>query len=242
MKKFRFLPTWLVILAFCFSMTSSQVSHAAKRPDPLVATLMSLGATVIPIALGTILWTQDRGIDEGFRYDMGFVFFTIGGVFGPSTGKFYADKNSDAWVSMILRGLTAGIGLSGSALWLRGETAQTRNNGRAMAAIGITTTGLLSIYDIWTAGSAALETQRMRGYGPGSEQSLLKDFNSGDKGRKKEMRALIRLAQASAIEKHLPRPQLRLRVNSLHLLQQPTSQPQLVSSQLLLTESMFGQD
>ena len=174
---------------------------------------------------------------------MGFVFFTIGGVFGPSAGKFYADKTSDAWVSMILRGLTAGIGLSGSALWLRGETAQTRNNGRAMAAIGITSTGLLSIYDIWTAGSAALETQRMRGYGPGSEQSMLKkDFRSGDKAREKEMRALIRLAKASTIEKHLPRPQLRLQAHSLHLLQQPTSQLQLVSSQLLPTESMYGRD
>ena len=158
--------------------------------------------------------------------------------FNEIYNEFITDKTSDAWVSMILRGLTAGIGLSGSALWLRGETAQTRNNGRAMAAIGITATGLLSIYDIWTAGSAALETQRMRGYGPGSEQNMLKDFSSGDK----EMRALIRLAQASTIEKHLPRPQLRLQAHSLHLLQQPTSQLQLVSSQLLPTESMYGRD
>lgn len=242
MKKFKFLTAWLMILAFCLSMTSSQVSHAAKRPDPVVATLMSVGATVIPLALGTILWTQDRGINEGFRYDMGFVFFAIGGVLGPSTGKFYADQTSDAWISMILRGLTSGIGLAGSALWLRGETAQTRNNGRALAGIGIGATGLLSLYDIWTAGSAALETQRMRGFGPGSAQSLLKDLSNGGQAKEKELREIIRSAQASVTEKHLPQPQLQLKAPSLHLLSRPTSQPQLLSFQLLQVESKFGQD
>ena len=141
---------------------------AAKRPDPVVAVLMSLGSTLIPIALGTILWTQDRGVDEGFRYDAGFVFLALGGILGPSTGKFYADQESDAWATLLVRGLTGSMGLAGCALWLRGEEAQTRNNGRALAAIGLSTTSLFAVYDIWTAGSAALQTQRQRGYGPGT--------------------------------------------------------------------------
>ena len=242
MKKRSSLRNWLIIFAICFGMYSAQVSHAAKRPDPVVATLMSIGATVIPLTLGTILWTQDRGINEGFRYDMGFVFFAIGGVLGPSTGKFYADQESDAWISMILRGLTSGIGLSGSALWLRGETAQTRNNGRALATIGISATGLLSIYDIWTAGSAALETQRMRGYGPGSEQSNLIDLQRRNEVKQVELRKVIQLAKASTTEKHLPRPQLQLKASTLHLLSQPVSQLRLVSSPLLPIESTYGRD
>ena len=153
-------------------MSSSRPAVAADQPDPVVAVLMSLGSTLIPIALGTVLWTQERGVDEGLRYDMGFIFFSIGGILGPSTGKFYADQESDAWITLVLRGITGSMGMAGCGLWLRGEEAQTRNNGRALAAIGIGTTGLLAVYDIWSAGSAALETQRRRGYGPGSLSSV----------------------------------------------------------------------
>ena len=164
--------TTALVFTLSFLPIFAQTSRAARRPDPVVATLISLGTTLIPLAMGAVLWTQERGIDEGLRYDLGFVFFGVGGIIGPSSGKFYADKESDAWVSLSLRGLTGTMGLAGCGLWLRGEDAQTRNNGRALAAIGISTTGLLALYDIWTSGSAALETQRQRGYGPGTSQLL----------------------------------------------------------------------
>ena len=163
----------ILLLTGSLLVLTPRPSQAAQRPDPVVATLISLGTTLIPLALGAVLWTQERGINEGYRYDLGFVFFGVGGIIGPSAGKFYADKESDAWVSLALRGLTGTMGLAGCALWLRGEDPQTRNNGRALAGLGIGTTGLLALYDIWTSGSAAIETQRERGYGPGTSQLML---------------------------------------------------------------------
>ena len=181
-----------------------QSSEAAKRPDPVVATLISLGSTLIPVAMGTILWTQDRGINEGFRYDMGFVFIGVGGILGPSTGKFYADKESDAWISLMLRGVTGSLGLMGTAFWLRGEKAQTRNNGRALAGIGMGATGLLGLYDIWTSGSAALETQRERGYGPRTSLIKLRPSEGLAHGLNQQWSKPHR---ASISRKHLPQPQ-----------------------------------
>ena len=161
-------------VALCALLTASLPgsANAKRQPDPLVAALMSIGTTLIPIGLGAILWTQGRGTDEGYRYDLGLVFFGVGGILGPSSGKFYAGSDTDTWVTLGLRGATGTLALAGSAMWIRGDTAQTRNNGRALAGIGGGTTALLALYDIWSASSTALETQRKQGYGPG--YSLIK--------------------------------------------------------------------
>ena len=211
-----------LLLAGSFILIQPQRSDAARRPDPVVATLISLGNTLLPLALGAVLWTQDRGINEGYRYDMGFVFFSIGGIIGPSTGKFYADKEGDAWVSLALRGLTGTMGLAGCALWLRGEDAQTRNNGRALAGLGIGTTGLLALYDIWTSGSAALETQRERGYGPGTSQLM---FRSSGENRPQIANTKLR----SFSRTRLPQPRLQL----------PAKETRLLPSTPLVSQASF---
>ncbi len=138
----------------------------ARGPDPVIAALISAGATVIPIAVGTTMWTGGRGLDEGIRFDLGLAFFALGGLVGPSTGQIYAEGGGNAWVTFFLRLVTGGVGLAGAGMWARGQKEGTRDAGQALTFVGGVPAALLAIYDIADAASSARQAQRRRGYGP----------------------------------------------------------------------------
>lgn len=139
-------------------------SRTEAAPDPTLAPLLSLGATVAPLAVTLGLWTGGRGIDEGIRFDLGITFLGVGAIVGPSVGQIYAQGGTDAWVTFILRAITGSIMLTGVGLALRADDAGARSAGQALAVVSGIPTGLLAIYDIVSASSSAIEAAQRRGH------------------------------------------------------------------------------
>ena len=141
--------------------TASLPAEAA--PNPTIASLLSVGSTVIPVAVGTALIFTGRGADEGLRFDIAMAAIGIGSIFGPSAGQLYGGGGVDALVTFILRVITGGIMLAGLGLKLRGHE-QNQTAGTALAVVGGIPTGLLGIYDMYAASVSAKESRYEEGH------------------------------------------------------------------------------
>jgi hypothetical protein len=135
---------------------------AAERTDPAIATLLSAGSTVVPIALTSVLWTTGPGRSEDLRLNLGLVALGLGSILGPSIGEIYAGAGADAWVTFFLRAATGAAMLAGAQLSARADSESGRNGGNAVFLIAGIPTALLALYDIVAASSAAEETNRHR--------------------------------------------------------------------------------
>lgn len=160
------LARWLAILLFSATVLGGIRPAEAKSPDPTIAALISAAATFIPIGVTTGLWLGGRGTAEGIRFDLGMTFLAVGTIAGPSVGQIYAQAESDAWVTFILRALTGSVMLAGVGFWARGDGDGALATGQALTFIGGVPAALLGIYDIIDSASSAVETQRRRGHGP----------------------------------------------------------------------------
>ncbi|MCA9551722.1 MAG: hypothetical protein KC933_16915 [Myxococcales bacterium] len=138
--------------------------RAEAAPDPVVASVMSVGATALPLAITGIMWGTGRGADEGVRLDVGMIALGLGSIVGPSAGQIYAHGGVDAFLTFLLRAVTGAVMLTGVGFKLRGaENKQLM--GSALAITGAVPTGLLAIYDMYAASVSAREAGYREGYG-----------------------------------------------------------------------------
>lgn len=159
MTKSRLLA--LVVTVF-FSLATLPPQKAHADPDPVLASLMSIGSTLIPIAVGTGLLLTGRGADEGIRFDAGLGSVGIGSIGGPSVGMLYAGAGVDMLITLLLRVLTGGIMVAGMGLRLRGGE-DVRGLGLPLLVVGAIPTAFLAIYDFISAASTAKESSRNAG-------------------------------------------------------------------------------
>ncbi len=151
-----------LLLAIALVVVLPEPAHAG-RPDPAIATWLSLGSTLLPLGTGLVLLTASGGGAEPDRRAVGLTAVALGSAIGPSVGKWYAGGGADAWVVFALRSLTTGLMTTGLALSL-GDDPDVESVGIATGVIGGVLTGALGIYDIATASRTAVQTQRDRGY------------------------------------------------------------------------------
>lgn len=157
-----------VSLRLLFGLTAALVVSTGPRPahaapDPVVASLMSVGATAIPLTLSTILLATGRGSDEGIRYDAGMATLALGAIVAPSAGQIYAGGGTDAFVTFLLRAVTGAVMVTGVGYRLRGAPNR-QTMGMALALTGGVPTGLLAIYDIYAASVSATEARYKEGH------------------------------------------------------------------------------
>lgn len=146
-----------------FVVVSSPRPARAEAPDPVIASVMSAGATVVPLTLSAILLATGRGADEGIRFDAGMVTLGLGSVVGPSAGQLYARGGTDAFVTFLLRAVTGAVMLVGVGFALRGPDNR-QVLGTSLAVTGGVPTGLLAIYDIYAAAISARDARYEAGY------------------------------------------------------------------------------
>lgn len=137
-------------------------AEAARRPDPGVATLLSVASTLLPIATGTLLLAAGNGSSENSRLAVGLTSIAIGSAIGPSVGTLYA-RGQDAWATLLLRTASTGLMMTGLAIRYRGDP-DNQDLGLALTVAGAVPTGVLAIYDVANAGRLAKETRRQSGY------------------------------------------------------------------------------
>lgn len=92
---------------------SNQLRKSLKK-----ARHWSLGATLIPFALGTAILTAGGGNDNSTTLTIGIVGISSGILIGPSAGHWYAKQTSRGWISVLIRfGIsTAGLLLLASQI------------------------------------------------------------------------------------------------------------------------------
>lgn len=146
-------------LVLTLGLMPSNTARAAG-PDPVVAGLLSVASTLIPIGLTLILWVPNDGLQEDVRLNTGMVSLGLGSILGPSIGGFYAGGGGDTWITLLLRTLTGSLMLSGIGLAARAELEGSRDLGQALAWAGAVPTGLVALYDLWTVPGRAREASR----------------------------------------------------------------------------------
>ncbi len=160
--KRRFLCTLLAVVFI--GCTFSPKEARAGKPDPVIATMLSVASTLLPLGVSSGLLFTGRGSDEGLRLDVGLSLVGVGSIIGPSIGHIYAGTGTDAWVTLGLRVLTGGLMTAGIGLKFRGnEDQQTPAN--ALVVIGASLTALLAGYDFYAAYKSAEESHIRRQLG-----------------------------------------------------------------------------
>lgn len=160
----RSVPRRLLLIGLMAAVLLSATPRAAEAgPDPVVASLMSAGATAIPLTLSGILLGTGRGADEGIRFDLGMATLGIGVTVGPSVGQIYASGGTDALVLFLLRTVTGAVMTTGVGFRLRGAPNR-QTMGMALALTGGVPTGLLALYDIYAASVSATEARYKEGH------------------------------------------------------------------------------
>src|SRR5687767_7512739 len=124
------------------ALIASLPARVDAAPNPVIASLLSVGSTLIPVAVGTGLLVTGRGPDEGLRFDIGLAAIAVGSIAGPTVGQLYGQGGWDTLVSFLLRALTGTIMTLGIAFDLRGSE-NTQSAGLALAIVGGIPTGLL---------------------------------------------------------------------------------------------------
>jgi hypothetical protein len=149
--------------AIAVAVASLQPSHADAAPDPLIASMLSLGSTLVPIGVSGVLFFTGNGTDENVRFDLGLTTLALGAILGPSIGQVYAHGGVDAWVAFFLRLITGGIMVAGTGLAFRG-TGDGQTAGIALAILGAVPTAFLAGWDIFGAASAAKAQRYQEGH------------------------------------------------------------------------------
>jgi hypothetical protein len=138
-------------------------ARAEAAPNPTIASLLSVGSTIIPVGIGTGLLVAGRGSNEGLRFDLGISFVAVGSIGGPTVGQLYGQGGWDTLVSFLLRAVTGAVMTAGIALHLRGDEG-TQSAGLPLIIVGAIPTGLLAIYDVWAAQDSAKEAKYREGH------------------------------------------------------------------------------
>ena len=138
-------------------------ARVEAAPNPTIASLLSVGSTLIPVGVGTGLLLTGRGPDEGIRFDVGVTTIAIGSIAGPTVGQLYGKGGWDALVSFILRAITGSVMSVGIALHLRGNE-DSQSAGLPLLILGAIPTVLLAAYDVWAAQDSAKEARYREGH------------------------------------------------------------------------------
>jgi len=150
-------------LALALILAISNVQLAtnaeAKSKSAGMAFVLSLACTLIPIAVTAGLWATGDGVDEDVRLGLGMAFLGLGTIVGPSAGAFYTEDTGEAFLTMGIRAVTGSIMLSGVGLYTRGGDDR-ETLGTALTIVGAVPTGLVLIYDLWTAPKKARASDR----------------------------------------------------------------------------------
>jgi len=156
---------WIHRLAVVAGLVGASTPRAAeaRRPDPAIATLLSLGSTLLPVGTGLALLTLDDGVEEDSRRVSGLTALSLGASVGPSVGTWYGGGGGDAWVTFVLRSLSTGMMSTGIAVRVDGEPG-FRDLGLATGILGGLVTGVLGVYDIARASKTAKATRRRQGF------------------------------------------------------------------------------
>ena len=138
-------------------------ARVEAAPNPTIASLLSVGSTIIPVGIAASLLLTGRGADEGLRFDLSIAFIAIGSVAGPSVGQLYGQGGWDALLSFLLRAVTGAVMTAGVGLHLRGGE-DTQSAGLPLMIVGGIPTLLLAIYDVWAAQDSAKEAKYREGH------------------------------------------------------------------------------
>jgi hypothetical protein len=149
-----------LVVAALIAILPARVDAA---PNPLIASLLSVGSTLIPVGIGTGLLLSGRGSDEGLRFDVGLATIAVGSIAGPTVGQLYGQGGWDTLVSFVLRLITGAVMTVGIGIDIRGGE-DIKTAGLAMAIVGGIPTGLLAIYDVWAAQDSAKEAKYREGH------------------------------------------------------------------------------
>jgi hypothetical protein len=147
-----------VLIVALFALAPRTAS--ARDPEPVVAELLSLTATLVPIAVAAGLLATGEGGRENIRFSLSMALLGAGAVFGPSIGKFYAKDPGEATLTILLRGVTTSVLLAGVGVKTRKPDQETL--GTALIVAGGVPTGLVALYDFWTAPKRARDASRRR--------------------------------------------------------------------------------
>jgi hypothetical protein len=161
----------MVLAGFVMSLPAK----AQAAPDPVIASLLSAGSTLLPLGVAGGLLLTGRGASEGIRYDLGLVSLGVGAVVGPSIGQIYGNGGVDAVIVFILRAVTSTVMLIGAAYALRGDEDQV-GTGKAFLALGGIPTGLLALWDIYGASVSARESSYREGHAMIEHSAVLVDI------------------------------------------------------------------
>lgn len=150
------------VLAFAAGTLPAPRAEAA--PDPIVASLLSVSSTLLPLAVTAGLFFTGRGTDEGVRFDAGMVSLGLATIVGPSIGQIYGHGGGDAFITFLLRGITGGVMLTGIGLRVRGRV-DLQPLGTALTVLGSIPTVLLALWDIIGAATSAKQARFDAGHG-----------------------------------------------------------------------------
>lgn len=150
MRRFGIMLGLLMTLTLTIKAGASADDLAERAPkSKRTARMLSLGSTILPIALGTALMTSEsEPVSE-----VGVFLIVSGFVIGPGVGQAYADRPVRFAGGAIVRTLC--LGLAGTALVV--ATLGTDSNERVPALLFFAGVGgytFSAIYDITTTGSS----------------------------------------------------------------------------------------
>ncbi len=166
----------LIAFALCFAVTALPVSRAEAAPEPVVASLLSVASTLVPLAVTAGLFFTGRGTDEGIRFDIGMTTLGLGVIVGPSVGQIYGSGGVDAFLTFLLRGVTGATMLTGIGLRVRGRDEGIQSLGTALSVIGAIPTLLLALWDIIGASTSAKQARYDAGHGYRTSLSVPDDL------------------------------------------------------------------
>lgn len=130
--------------------------EAETRKSPARAQAASIGATLVPVFLGSVM---------GKKRDEVRIPLLAGGFFiGPSVGHFYAENTGQALTGIGLRLGGTALGVLGLGVALNSSLeGESGGGGSALLLIGGLTVLTSAGYDIFTAGDAARDYNETHG-------------------------------------------------------------------------------
>ena len=166
-----------VALTAAIVATTLPAREAEAAPDPVIASLLSVSSTLLPIGITAGLFLTGRGVSEGIRFDIGMSTLAVGAIVGPSVGQIYGKGGVDALLTFLLRTITGGVMVTGVGIRLRGDEDLSQL-GTSLAVLGGIPTLLLALWDFWGAATSAREARYEAGHGYRSAIDVPDDLRS----------------------------------------------------------------
>ena len=157
-----FRAMFLVLLVGILPL--ARTAHAQSEKSPAMAVTLSLAASLVPIAAGTVLALSADSNSTQVVAGVGLA--SLGAIIGPSMGRLYAGDSS--WTSgMAIRALGAGLGI-GAVLVVNELNDQDENICLAVAGVALVGGGAVLILgslvdDVGKAAASAKRTQHPSG-------------------------------------------------------------------------------